>query len=185
VKAMKKARLSAVTAEQDEWTRRAYAASVGAAKDLVSDQGPIRIGKLSDSEWGWIASAVIWGWVKTRAEQAASEGWSLEETVRRTGLEPCPWDTGAIVRILPALADGSPGFNWSEPASDWSKETLAEFLLKAFDLIRRAMIGRDVVEKQLDPISADVTARRLNGAAGNPRMTPDEFDTLDRGDSPL
>jgi hypothetical protein len=134
---VKRARLSAITAEQDEWTRRAYAASIAAAKALVGDRGPIRIGKLSDSEWGWIASAIVWAWVSTRSAQAAAEGWGLEETVRRTQLAPCPWDTGAVVAILPALADGSSGFDWSQPASDWSKETLAQFLLKAFNLIQR------------------------------------------------
>jgi hypothetical protein len=179
---VKKARISAISAEQDEWVRRAYSAAVAAAKDLVGNQGQIRIGKLSDSEWGWIASAVIWGWVKTRAEQAASEGWSLEETVRRTGLQPRPWDTGGVVGILPKLADACPNFDWSQPASAWSKETLATFLLTAFDLIQRAMIARDVLEEQLEPVNADITARRINGAAGNPRMTPEELEALDRGD---
>ena len=47
------------------------AASVAAAKDLVGDHGPIRsstaIGKLGDSEWGWIVSAAMWGWIATRS----------------------------------------------------------------------------------------------------------------------
>jgi hypothetical protein len=185
---VKKARISAISAEQDDWTRRAYAASVAAAKDLVGDQGPIRsniaIGRLDDSAWGWVASAVIWGWVSTRAQQAASEGWSLEETVCRIGLEPCPWDTGGIIGILPKLAEACPDFDWSQPASAWSKETLAGFLLAAFNLIQRAMIARDVVEERLagKPINAEVTARQVNAAAGNPLMTPDELKSLNNGD---
>lgn len=186
---MKKARISAISAEQDGWVRQGTAASIDAAKDLVGAHGPIYssapIGKLGDSEWGWIVSAAIWGWIATRSQQAASEGWSLEETVRRTGLEPCPWTQGAIIGILPKLADACPDFDWAQPASAWSKEQLAKFLLTALDLIRRAMIARDVVEERLDPISADVTARQINGAAGNPRATPDEFETLDRGDCPF
>jgi hypothetical protein len=182
---MKKARLSAVTAEQDEWVRRAYSAAVAAAKDLAGPQGPLRIGKLSDSEWGWIASAVIWGWVATRSQQAAEEGWDLEKTVRRTELEPCPWSTGAVIQVLPKLAAACPDFDWSQPASSWSKETLAGFLQTAFNLMTRAIIARDIVEERLEPISADVTARQVNAAVGNPRMTPAELEALDRGDCPF
>ena len=186
---MRKARISAISAEQDEWLRRAYAVAVAAGKDLIGDQGPIRsstaIGRLGESEWAWIASAIIWGWIATRAQQAAEEGWDSEAAIRSSGLEPCPWDTGGVLKILPALAQACGDFNWSQPASDWSKETLAQFLLTAFDLIQRATIARDVVEKQLEPTSADVTARQINGAAGNSRMTPAELEALDRGDCPF
>ena len=184
---MKKARISAVSVENDEWLRRASAASIAAARELVGDRGPIRsgapIGTLGASEWGWICSAAIWGWIATRSEQAASEGWSLEETVRRTGLDPDPWDTGGVVAILPRLAAALPEFDWSQPAAAWSKDELAQFLLTAFNLIKRAHIARDAVEEQLDPINADVTARQLNGAAGSSRMTPDELKSLDLGDA--
>jgi hypothetical protein len=186
---MKKARISAISAENDEWLRRASAASIAAARELVGERGPIRsgapIGSLGNSEWAWITSAAIWGWIATRSEQAASKGWGLEETARRTGLEPCPWTQGAVVAILPKLADGSPGFDWGRPASEWSKDELAGFLLKAFGLIQQAVMARDVVERQLEPVSADVTARGLNGAVGNPRMTADELKALDRGDCPF
>jgi hypothetical protein len=171
---VKKARISSISAEQDAWLRRAYAAGVAAAKDVVGEAGPIRsnpaIGKLGDSEWGWIASAIIWGWIATRAQQAAEEGWDLEQTVRSTGLEPCPWDTGAVFKILPQLADACPDFDWSQPAGDWSKDALAGFLLTAFSLIRRATIARDAVEAQL---------------AGNSLMTPAELKALDDGDCPF
>jgi hypothetical protein len=176
---MRKAKISAVSAEQDEWIRRAYAASAAAAKDLVgvSMHSGVAVGRLSDSEWGWIASAVIWGWVKTRAEQATAEGWRLEETVRKTGLAPCPWDLGSVVAALPKLAEACSDFDWSQPAGAWSKEVLADFLLTAFGLIQRATIVRGVIEKQLEPTSADVVARQINGAAGNSRMTPDELNS--------
>ena len=186
---MKKARIGAVSAENDEWLRRASAASTAAARELVGDRGPIRssasIGSLGNPEWAWITSAAIWGWIGTRSEQAASEGWNAEETVRRTGLDPGPWDTGAVISILPKLANACPDFDWSLPAGAWSKDALARFLLTAFQLIQRANIARDVVEEQLEPIGADVTARGLNGAAGNPRVTPDELKALDRGDCPF
>jgi hypothetical protein len=178
---MRKAKISAVSAEQDEWVRRAYVAASTAGKDLVGEQGPIRsntaIGRLVDSEWGWIASAVIWGWVKTRAEQASSEGWSLEETVRRTELAPSPWDMGSVLTTLPALAEACSDFDWSQSASAWSKDDLARFLLTAFNLIQRAIVARDVAEERLEPVDADETARRINAAAGNSRMTLDELNS--------
>jgi hypothetical protein len=88
------------------------------------------------------------GLVASRSAQATSEGWNLEETVRRTGLQPCPWTQGAITGILPKLAEACPNFDWSVPAGAWPKETLAQFLSIAFELIQRAIITRDVVEEQ-------------------------------------
>ena len=108
--------------------------------------------------------------------------------MRRTGLEPCPWTQGAVIGILPKLADAcGENFDWSAPAASWSKATLAQFLLTAFELIQRAMIARDVVEEHLvgKPINAEVAARQINGAASNPRMAPDELEALDRGDCPF
>jgi len=188
---MKKARIASISAEQDAWLRRAYAEASAAAKDLIGAGGSLHssapIGRLGDPEWGWIASAVIGAWVKVRAQQAAEEGWSLEETVRRTGLRPCPWDTGAIVGILPKLAEACDDFDWSLPIGVLPRETLAEFLLAAFNLIQRATIARDVVEEQLagKPINADVVARRINASAGNPRMTPAELKALGDSDCPF
>jgi hypothetical protein len=150
---VKAARPASISAENDEWLRRAYAAAVVAAKDLIGDRGPIRsntqIGRLGDPEWMFIASAIVWAWVATRAEQAATEGWDSEAATRSTGLEPCPWSTGAIVKALPKLADACGDFDWSQPASAWSKETLAWFLSTAFELIQRAHVARDVIEEQL------------------------------------
>ena len=174
---MKTARIASVSAENDEWIRRAFAVSLARAKDLIAPQGPIRsatqVGRLSDSEWGWIISTIVWGWVSTRGEQAASEGLDPEPAVRTSRLTPNPWDVGAVRAILPELAKSCAGFDWSRPASAWSKDELARFLLTGFDLIQRAVDARDAIEERLagKSISADVTARQLNGAVGNPRMT--------------
>ena len=178
---MKNARVASVSAENDAWLRRATAASIARAKDLVAPQGPIRsntvIGKLSDSEWGWIVSTVVWGWVATRSEQAATEGLDVERAIRTTRLGPDPWDTGAIRAILSELAKSCAGFDWAKPANTWSKDELSEFLASAFTLIQRATAARDVIEEQLagKPISADAIARQVNGSIGNPRMTIGEF----------
>ncbi len=83
---MKTARIASISAETDAWLRRATAASIAAAKDLVATQGPIRsstpAGRLTDFEWGWIVSTVIWAWVSTRAEQATTEGLDVERAIR-------------------------------------------------------------------------------------------------------
>jgi hypothetical protein len=78
---------------------------------------------------------------------------------------------------LPELAKSCAGFDWAKPANAWSKDELATFLASAFALIQRAMAARDVVEVQIagKAINADTTARQINGALGNPRMTVAEF----------
>jgi hypothetical protein len=178
---MKTARIASISAENDAWLRRATAAAIAAAKDLVTPQGPIRsfaqVGRLGEDEWGWVVSTVVWAWIATRAEQAASEGLDPERAVRVTNLAPNPWDIGAIKSILPELAKSSAGFDWSKPANTWSKDELATFLLTGFDLIQRAVAARDIVEEQIagKPVSADETARRMNDAVGNPMMTIEEF----------
>lgn len=89
-----------------------------------------------------------------------------------------PGDTGSVggTKDGRALrhADGT-----EPPASNfgWLDRTGAA-------VIQRATIARDVVEKQLEPTSADVTARQINGAAGNPRMTPAELKELGYDDCP-
>jgi hypothetical protein len=175
---VKNARIASISAEHDDaWLRQAIAASIARAKDLVAPQGPIRsstpLGKLSDCEWGWIVSTVVWGWVSTRSEQAASEGLDPERAIRTTRLDPDPWDTGAIRAILPELARSCAGFDWTRPANSWSKDELAEFLASAFTLIQRATSARDIIEQQVagKAINPDTTARQINGSIGNPRMT--------------
>ena len=179
---MKNARIASISAENDDaWLRRATAASIARAKELVAVQGPIRsgtpIGRLSDHEWGWIVSTVVWGWVLTRAEQAASEGLDTERAIRTTRLDPDPWDAGAIRAILPELAKSCAGFDWTKPANTWSKDELAGFLAGAFTLVHPAIAARDAVEERIagKSVSADVTARQANGSIGNPRMTVAEF----------
>ena len=128
---MKTARIASISAENDAWLRRATAASIARAKDLVAVQGPIRsstpAGQFTDSEWAWIASTVIWGWVATRAEQAASEGLDPERAIRTTKLDPDPWDIGAIRAILPELAKSCAGFDWSKPQTSGRRMSSLSF----------------------------------------------------------
>jgi hypothetical protein len=178
---MKNARISAISAENDAWLRRATAAAVAKVKELIGQKELIRsdtpAGWLSQAQLTWIVSAAVWAWIAVRSEQAATEGLDPERAVRVTGLNPNPWDLGAVKAILPQLGKECAGFNWSRPANQWTRDELAQFLLKGFDLIKHATDARDAVERQIagEPINPDIVARQINRAGGNPAMTADEI----------
>jgi hypothetical protein len=168
-----------LSALEDEWQRRATAAAIAGARGVIQVDGPIPpgtpIGRLSDVEWGWIVAAVLFSWIKTRAEQAA-EQLDTERTIRMTALDPEPWDAGAVAAILPDLASACEHIDWSKPLADWSRETIVEFLLTAMALIRKAMTARDLSERGVTQrSSASAIARQANAAAGGPLMTLGEL----------
>jgi hypothetical protein len=134
-----------LSAFENDRQRRATAATITGARGVVQVGGPIPpstpIGRLSDVEWGWIVAAVLFGWIQTRAEQAAADQLDTERTIRLTALDPEPWDAGAVAAILPDLANACEHVDWSKPLADWPRDTVIEFLLAAMLLIRKAMIG--------------------------------------------
>jgi hypothetical protein len=143
----------------DEWQRRATAAAIQAAKDLIGDPVKIKkspvlgcssvilsgtpIGRLDDTEWGWLLAAMVFAWISVRAQQAISEGREIEATVRTTRLDPEPWDAGVIAAILPQLASDTQ-FDWNKPLKNWSRVDMICFLQTAFDLVRKATTARDL-----------------------------------------
>jgi len=168
------------SALEDQWQHDATAAAIEAARGVVQMDGPIPpgtpIGRLSDTEWGWIVAGILFGWIETRARQATAEQIDTEQAVRMTGLDPEPWDAGAVITILPDLADACKSIDWAQPLTKWSREEMAEFLITAMRLIRKAMIARDLSEKGITKkSSASTVARQANAAAGGPLMTPDEL----------
>jgi len=181
--AMKKARtigMVSETAQEDEWQRRATAAAIEAARGVVKLDGPIPpgtpVGRLADTEWGWILAAMLFAWISKRAEQAACEELDTEQTIRLTGLDPEPWDSGCVAAILPELAATCTSIDWSQPITAWPKDTMIEFLLAAMRLIRKAMIARDLSDKGVTrQSSASTIARQANAAGGGPLMAPDEW----------
>jgi hypothetical protein len=169
-----------ISAIEDQWQRDATAAAIAAARGVVQMDGPIPpgtpIGRLSDGEWGWIVSAALFGWISKRAEQATAEQLDAEQTIRLTGLDPQPWDAGAVAAILPDLADACSGLDWSKPLTAWPKDDIVKLLLTSMPLIRRAMIARDLSDKGITRQSSAATiARQANAAAGGPLMTPNEL----------
>ena len=169
-----------LSALEDQWQRDATAAAIAGARGVVEMDGPIPpgtpIGRLSDTEWGWILAAMLFAWIGKRAEQAAAEQLDTEQVIRLTALDPQPWDAGAAVAILPELADACSHLDWSQPIGKWPREAIIEFLLKAMPLIRKAMIARDLSDKGITrQSSASVIARQANAAAGGPLMDPAEL----------
>jgi hypothetical protein len=131
---------------EDDWQSKATAAAIaGARKIALNCQGlptATPIGKISDLQWGWIVTAAIFGWIETRCAQAIEEGLNQEEVVRSTGLSPSPCDVAVVRSILPELADTA-GVDWSQPLAAWSKDTMTNFLLLAWQLITKAETARD------------------------------------------
>jgi len=170
------------SALEDAWQRRATVAAIEAARTVVKVDGVIPpgtpIGRLGDVEWGWLVAAILFGWISTRAEQATVESIDTELAIRTSGLDPEPWDAGAVVTILPELAE-MPDIDWAKPVSEWPRETVTQFLLTAMRLIRKAMTVRDISERGITRnSSATVIARQANAAAGGLLMTPSEINDL-------
>ena len=63
--------------QEDAWQAEATADAVAGARSMAQSQAGLAntpAGKLSDSQWGWIISAAIFAWIKTRYRQAIAEG---------------------------------------------------------------------------------------------------------------
>ena len=160
------------------WQRRATAAAIVAARATIKD-GAIppatAISRLSDVELGWLTAAALFGWIRTRSEQATAEGWDTETALRLTALNPQPWDAGAVAHILPQLGELQ-GVDWSKPITAWPKDDMVRFLLNALKLVNAAMIARDVGGNvTTNRKSLDEMQRIASAEAGGPLMTPSEF----------
>lgn len=135
-----------ITKNEDAWLAKATEAAIaGARKIALNCKGlptMTPVGRLSDHQWGWIVTAPIFGWIQTRIEQAIAEGLDQEAAVRLTGLTPSPCDVAVVRSILPTLADTA-GVDWAQPLSAWSKDTMVNFLLLAWQLITKAEAVRD------------------------------------------
>jgi hypothetical protein len=160
------------------WQRQATAEAIAAARAVIGSPIPpgTPIGRLSDTEWGWLVAGILFGWISTRARQATSENLDTEQTIRRIALEPDPWDAGAVEAILPELADALPDFDWSRPVMDWPRQAMTEFLLVALRLVGRAQEARDSSDRGVTrKTTAGTIAREANAAVGGPPITPDEL----------
>jgi hypothetical protein len=150
--------------KEDQWLRRATNEAIAAARKLVGETIPMNtpIGRLSDAQWGWVVAAVVFAWCRVKVEQSIEEGLEAERSIMETGASPSPCDAAVVNSILPALADGV-AVDWSLPLAAWSKETMANFLLMAWQLMKKAnaargqgmggLLGKSDWDKQGDNIS--------------------------------
>jgi hypothetical protein len=144
-----KFQLPSLSAIEDAWQREATRVAIEKTRAVVSGGAvpPMTpIGRLSDTEWGWIVSAALFGWIDTRARRATSNGVGPDKYlyVNET-FDPDPWDVGAIEAILPEL--GNCEVDWSKSLSQFSRDEMIAFLTDAYTLIKKAMIARDKGEK--------------------------------------
>jgi hypothetical protein len=146
-----------ITKQEDEWLRRASAAAVAEARAVVLGEPSLtnaQAGRLSDMEWTWIITAAIFGWIKTRVEQAIEENLDQELTVRLTNHSPSPCEVATVQSVLPTLCDQAK-IDWSKPLMAWSEDDMTNFLLQARQLIDQAEVARDRgAAQKMDGVSA-------------------------------
>jgi hypothetical protein len=137
--------MSAISKQEDDWQRRATAVAITEARKIAAGSAALMntpVGGLSDLQWGWILAGALFGWITTRWQQAITEGWNKDETVLLGGFSPSPADVAVVRSILPLLADQA-GIDWSKPLAAWSKEMMTDFVLLAWQLIRKAEVAHD------------------------------------------
>lgn len=162
---------------EEEWQRRATAAAIASARNVIGPHGldaKASVGSLSDTEWGWIVTAVIFGWVTVRAQQAVSEGSAYEITIRTIGgADPEPWRFGAIEAILPGFAD-IPGVDWSKPLAEWSKAEIITMLHHGHRMIEAAIAAQGETDRFMFG-SPEKEAREISAANGGGLFAPGEL----------
>jgi hypothetical protein len=144
-----KARRPSLSVIEDVWQREATRVAIKEARAVVAGGSvpPLTpIGRLSDTELGWIVAAVLFGWISTRARQATGNGVGPDKYLyANEAFNPDPWDVGAIEAILPELANCQA--DWSKSLSQFSREEMITFLGDAYNLIGKAMLARDKGEE--------------------------------------
>lgn len=136
----------------DRWEARAVQEAVDAAKamtdgEFITPRTPI--GSLSDNEWGWYVTAIIFAWIKVRAQQAVEEGTpggriSMDIIGKQ---EPGPWDRGALEACLPALGDIVERVGAEKPLGSYSKTEIVELLWTVIKFYQAAEAARDIAEQ--------------------------------------
>jgi hypothetical protein len=162
------------TKHENEWQDKATAAAVAGAKKVAVSikgtggvPGTKQVGALNDTEWGWIATGVIFAWVRTRVEQAIAEGFDQEEAVRMTGLTLSPCDTAVVTSILRELSEKA-GIDWLLPLQAWPKDVMTSFLLLAWELIKKAEAARDQGKILRPSVDWDKTGDAINNLPFDP-----------------
>lgn len=163
-----------------DWDRKATQSAIDAARAVVSADGingRAMISSLSEIEWGWIAAASIFAWIKTKSEQATVEGTGYDIPIRTmTGRDPAPWEAGAVGTILPALGDLK-GVDWSKPIGEWSKDAIVSFSWQIHRLTDAALAARDegAVCNITRKLNQPEMERELSASHGGPLLARGEL----------
>lgn len=164
-----------------DWDRKATQSAIAAAKNVCTEKSGINsrsaIGSLNDIEWGWIAAASVFGWIKTKAQQAVEEGCGYDAAIRAMAhRDPAPWESGAVETILPKLGDLE-NVDWAKPVGEWSKDQIISFSWQIYRLTNAALAARDdgAVDKITRTLASQDTMERENSAAnGGPLLSQSE-----------
>lgn len=139
-----KPRLPTASALEDAWLREEVRTAIAKARAVV-DGGAVPpltpVGRLSDTEWGWIIGAVVFGWISARARHAVNNGVGNDAYLRDAAIAREAWDIGAIEAALPELGAGE--LDWNKSLAQFTREEMIAFLLDAHTLITEAMRARD------------------------------------------
>ncbi len=169
---------------EDAWAAKATQASIDAAKAVISENdinGRAMISSLNNLEWGWICSAAVFAWIKTKSQQAVAEGVGYDTAIRAMpGPGMQPWDQGAVEGILPALGDLK-GVPWDKPLGDWSKLEMIAMAWAMYRLVDQALAARDEgAECKITVNSSQARAEReLSAANGGPLLARGELNDVD------
>lgn len=164
-----------------DWDLRATQSAIEAGRAVVSGDGinsRAMISSLSDVEWGWIAAATIFAWIKTKSQQAVEEGCGYDTAIRSmVHRNPAPWEAGAVETILPQLGDLQ-GVDWEKPIGEWSKDQIVSFSWQIHRLTDAALAARDegATDKITKRLSQPETEREISAKNGGPLLARGELD---------
>jgi hypothetical protein len=164
-----------------DWDAKATQSAIDASRAVVGEHGinsRTMIQSLSDIEWGWIAAASIFAWIKTKSEQATAEGTGYDIPIRTMAhRDPAPWEAGAVSSILPSLGDLQ-GVDWSKPIGEWSKDAIVSFAWQIHRLTDAALAARDegAVCSITRKLNQPEMERELSAAHGGPLLARGELD---------
>lgn len=164
-----------------DWDSRSTSAAITAAREVIGANGingRAMISSLSELEWGWICAAAIFAWIKTKSQQATTEGTGYELPIRTMAhRDPAPWEAGAISTILPALGDLK-GVDWNAPVTAWPKDAVIAFAWQIHRLTDAALAARDegAGDKIVRNLTQTAMERELSAANGGPLLARGELD---------
>lgn len=162
----------------DQSIKRSTEAAIASVRSMLASgslNGRAALHTLSDTEWGWIVCSIVFSWIKSKAEYAATEGLESEIEIRKLGREPEPWEAGAVQSILPALG-GIDRLDWAKPVGDWSKEEIIGFAWHCHRSIDAALARqREASEPAIIRRPYERLERELTASNGGPLMTQDEL----------